>query len=291
MASPILRAISLAVLLSCGFAFAQSTPTPSPPAKPLSFDVVSLRPSKPGSNQMFGWMTTADGYRVSGQSLWSTIMIAYFPQGFAYWSPARLSGAPSWLNDLYDINAKVSEADLPEWQKQGLSLDKKPMLRVMLQTMLADRCHLVAHMVSGPPISGWSLEPNKHGQRLTETKPDETFPPGMTLASGGVFVPYQRGDVPHMTFYGATMADLAADLSQMSLGHPVLDHTGLTGHYDFVLTWVDDPDSKLPASAIDSADPNRLSHWNVDALGLHVAPIKIPADTLVIDHIEKPSEN
>jgi len=56
----------------------------------------------------------------------------------AYWSKERLSGAPPWIDDLYSINAKVSEADLPDWQKQGLALDKKPMLRQMLQSMLAD---------------------------------------------------------------------------------------------------------------------------------------------------------
>jgi hypothetical protein len=121
-------------------------------AKPMVFDVVSIRPAK--SNGGFFWATTPDGYSVPGQSLWYTIMIAYFPQGMASWSKERLSGAPPWIDDPYDINAKVSEADLAEWQKQGLTLDKKPMLRQMLQTMLADRCHLVAHMVPGPPISG-----------------------------------------------------------------------------------------------------------------------------------------
>ena len=58
-----------------------------------------------------------------------------------------------------------------------------------------------------------------------------------------------------------------------------------------MLNWVDDPDSKLPEGAIDSDDPDPLSHWNIDGLGLRVTPTKIPADTLVIDHIEKPSEN
>ena len=65
-----------------------------------------------------------------------------------------LAGAPPWINDLYAIDAKVGDGDLAEWQKQGITLDKKPMLRAMLQTMLADRCHLVAHMVPGPPIAG-----------------------------------------------------------------------------------------------------------------------------------------
>jgi uncharacterized protein (TIGR03435 family) len=281
-----IRRVFLAALLTCATALGQA-PTP---AKPLAFDVVSIRPTKPGSNRSASWMTTPDGYQVSGQSLWSTLMIAYFPQGMSYWFDARrLSGAPSWLGDLYEINAKVSEADLPEWQKQGLALDKKPMLRQMLQTMLADRCHLVAHMVPGPPISGWSLELNKRGPRLTESKPGETLPVGVKLLSGGVMVP--GGEKHTLSFYGATMADLAWVLGTAAAGHPVIDHTGLTGRYDFVVNSVDDPDSKLPAGAISSDDPDPLSHWDIDTIGLRLAPIKLPVDTLVIDHIEKPSDN
>jgi uncharacterized protein (TIGR03435 family) len=47
----------------------------------------------------------------------------------------------------------------------------------------------------------------------------------------------------------------------------------------------------MPEGAVSFDDPDPLSHWDIDSLGLHVTPIKIPADTLVIDHIEKPSEN
>jgi uncharacterized protein (TIGR03435 family) len=119
--------------------------------KSLAFDVVSIRPSQPGSRIMIWPTTTPDGYRATGQSMLTTIMIAYFPQDAAYWwSKNRLSAAPVWLSQQYDINAKVSDADLAEWQKQGSTLDKKPMFLAMLQTMLADRCHLVAHMVPGP---------------------------------------------------------------------------------------------------------------------------------------------
>jgi uncharacterized protein (TIGR03435 family) len=287
----VLRRILATALLTCATALAQppvaqSTPAP---AKPLAFDVVSIRPSQ--SNLGFSWVTTPDAYRVTGQTLWSTLMIAYFPQGMAYWSKDRLSGAPSWINGPYDIDAKVSEADLAEWQKQGLTLDKKPMLRQMLQTMLADRCHLVAHMVSGPPISGFSLEPGKHAPHLTESKPDEVLPVGMKLADGGVEVPTQRGQPPRLSFYGVTMADVAGVLSMLSGGHPVQNHTGLTGRYDFIVNWLDDPDSKLPAGVVDSDDPNMLSHWDTESVGLRLTRIKIPADTLVIDRIEKPSEN
>lgn len=281
-----LRRIVTTALLTCATALAQ-TPAPAP-TKPLAFDVVSIRPAK--SNGGFFWMTTPDGYSVPGQSLYYTIMIAYFPQGWFYWSRERLSGAPPWLGDPYAIDAKVSEADLAEWQKQGLTLDKKPMLRQMLQTMLADRCHLVAHMVPGPPISGWSLELGKRTPRLAESKPGATLPTGVPLASGGVLVPQGRyGET--QAFFNATMEDFAQYLSTKSAGHPVQNHTGLTGHYDFVLNWVQDPDSKLPEGVTSTDDPDPLSHWNIDALGLRLVPLKLPADTLVIDHIEKPSEN
>ena len=280
-----IRRVFLAALLTCATALGQA-PTP---AKPLAFDVVSIRPAK--SNGGFFWMTTPDGYSVPGQSLFYTIMIAYFPQGWFYWSKDRLSGAPPWLGDPYAIDAKVSEADLADWQKQGLTLDKKPMLRQMLQTMLADRCHLVAHMVPGPPISGWSLELGKRTPRLTESKPGETLPAGVPLASGGVMVYFHQGDELHWSFYNATMEDFAQYLSTMSAGHPVQNHTGLTGRYNIVLNWVQDPDSKLPVGVTSTDDLAPLSHWDINALGLRATPIKLPVDTLVIDHIEKPSEN
>jgi uncharacterized protein (TIGR03435 family) len=47
----------------------------------------------------------------------------------------------------------------------------------------------------------------------------------------------------------------------------------------------------VPPGVISFDDPDPLSHWDIDALGLRLMPIKVPADTLVIDHIERPSEN
>ena len=178
---PVIRRIVIAATYpTCGIALAQS------PAKPLAFEVVSIRPSKPPNypgatgGPSITWGTQPDGYRASNQTIWSTIAIAYFPQGMPYWTRDRILNAPTWTTESqYDINAKISESDLADWQKQGLALDKKPMFRQMLQTMLADRCHLSAHMVAGTPISGWSLEVGKHAPHLTESKPDATLPDGV----------------------------------------------------------------------------------------------------------------
>jgi uncharacterized protein (TIGR03435 family) len=286
---PVIRRIVAAALLTCGIALAQSTPVatappaPTPvPAKPLAFEVVSIRPAKPGAYATVNTGVSPEGYTVPSQPLIYTILMAYFPQGFAYWSNARFSGAPHWLNDQYEINAKVSEADLAEWQKQGKTLDKEPMLRQMLQAMLADRCHLVAHTVPGPPIAGFSLELGKRAPRITESKPGETLPVGgeqsdggaaIQLTGGGVVVAYHKEGKSQMAFHGATMADLAEFVSE------------------FVLNVVYDSDAKGSEDTFSSDDPGPLGGWGFDALDLRVAPIEIPADTLVIDHIEPPSEN
>ncbi len=183
---------------------------------------------------------------------------------------------PPWLSNQYDINARVSDADLAEWQKQGVTLDEKPMLREMLQTMLADRCHLIAHMVPGPPISGWSLELGKHAPRLTESKPGKELPAGLKLPDGGVWAPSQPGEKPHLAFYAATMDDFASFLSDASAGQPVQDHTGLTGHYDLIIDWISDPDSKIPPGYVAADDPDPISHWNIEDLGIKRVPIRIP---------------
>jgi uncharacterized protein (TIGR03435 family) len=264
---------------------------PSAPAKPFSFEVVSVRPSKPGTPNAMWPTTTPDGYRAIGQSLSTTIMVAYFPQDAAnWWSKDRLTGAPAWLREQYDINAKVSDADLGEWQKQGSTLDKKPIFLEMLQTMLADRCHLVSHMVPGPPQTGWALELGERPPHLTESKPGDELPAGMKLPDGGVMVPYQSGDKPRLTMRAGTLADLAFALSQFA-GQPVQDHTGLTGHYDLIVDWIGYPDSKVSVAYKERDDPDPLSRWNIESIGLRYTPIKIPSNTLVIDHIDRPSEN
>jgi uncharacterized protein (TIGR03435 family) len=279
--------------------FAQNVaPTATAPAKPPAFEVVAIRPSKPPNypgatgGPSTTWGTQPDGYRASNQTIWSTIAIAYFPQGMAYWTGDRILNGPKWATDSqYDINAKVSELDLPEWTKQNsLKPEQKVLFQQMLQSMLADRCKLAFHRIPGE-ISSFALVLGKRGAKLPLSAPGAALPSGMKFPDGGVAVGYNRGEPAKWTYYNATLADLVQMLNNWSGGHPVVDKTGISGHYDFVLHWADvDPDHP-EGGVVYSGDPNPLSHWDLDSLGLHLEPTKIPVDTLVIDHIEKPSEN
>ena len=91
---------------------------------------------------------------------------------------------------------------------------------------------------------------------------------------------------------GITMQTLAQALDNYWLFEPVVDRTGLTGEYDVLLTnvvnqWTSNP---LKAEA-DDPDAARLPVALEDQLGLKLELHREPTDVVVIDRIERPSEN
>ena len=207
-------------------------------------------------------------------------MTAYFPDR-AVWAHDRLLNAPSWITDQYDIDAKVSPSEIAEWQKQGAD---KTMLREMLQAVLAERCKLVVHHVlKDTQIYALTVDP-KRGAKLATASPTSTAPSGsVRLPSGGAMVPFQGGSMtPEITFFATPMKALADFLSH-SYGYPVEDRTGLTNLYNFVL-------KKRDAEST-SDDSSFASPWQLNSIGLQVRPVRTAMDTIVIDHIDRPSPN
>ena len=268
---------------------------PATPAKAYAFEVVSIRQNKSGSSaglQEAG--PTADGYRMTNMSIGIAMMTAYVPHagGAAFYNPQdQIKGLPDWMNtERYDIDARISDEDRAEWQKPEL---QKAMLQVMLQTMLAERCKLAVHR-EVKEVGVYSLVVAKGGVKFKETDPAAEYPDGQKLPWGGVMVPAPSKDGMSMNInmYGTTMASLASWVSMIGgAGRTIQDKTGLSGRYDVVLKLPrpEGPGQNQTAGA--SSDPEGVVYSMLVDLGLKLESTKGQVETLVIDHIERPSEN
>jgi uncharacterized protein (TIGR03435 family) len=276
-------------LVGVGMAVGQASTAPvaTAPARPMAFDAVSIRPTSPNAFAR-PRQISADGYRVTMTTLLWQLIEAYVPQdGAAAFREDDVKGYPSWVaTERYDIDARVPEADLPEWQKHA---SQPAMLRAMLQEMLVERCKLAVHR-EFKERDVYALVVAKGGPKLKETDPEETFPPGIDLPGGGVIV---NNPSSGLILYGVTINSFLSFVAG-SVGSdlPIQDKTGLTGRYDIVLT--------TPKASVDSApgedgssasDPGPAPFSFLKKFGLAVMPAKGTVETLVIDHIERPSEN
>jgi uncharacterized protein (TIGR03435 family) len=99
-----------------------------------------------------------------------------------------------------------------------------------------------------------------------------------------------EGSAQELTAQGIPLTSLVAMLTRQ-VHRTVLDKTGLTGKYDIAMKWT--PDSAAPAGGDDGASDAAPSIFTAlqEQLGLRLQTAKGPVDTLVIDSVEKPSEN
>jgi uncharacterized protein (TIGR03435 family) len=262
------------------------------PAKRMTFEVVSIRPSWRWLPEMETLEIQPDGYTARAQPLVSTIAFAYLPHSHEWTHESEPLNQPGWAHDKYDIQARVAPADMAEWQKQGRQGGE--MLSAMLRSMLEDRCKLAVHWVPGQ-TSGYALVVSKHGAKLKMSIPGEPVPPkgipirlGMVMVPGTTYFPFSKGETrTGMPIYNISMEVLAEFLSEL-VEAPIVDKTGLTGNYDLVLNKREKQDMEDESAP----DPRgESSRWDMEALGLKVVPMKVPTRRLVIDHIERPSAN
>jgi len=267
--------------------YGQITPNTTAPStsdsitRPVQFDVVSVKMHNPdiGESRM---QLLPDGVRLSNLPLQDLIVQAY---GLVL--SDQIVGLPGWVNsERFDIEAKVASGDVAAFRK--LTLDQ---IRTMARPILTDRFKFAGHEEKRV-LPFYGLVVAKEGSKLapsTLNDQDRNAQTGriqMRHASGA------NGAAPglnELTCQGVTMDRLASTLSQQGLGRVVLDSTGLTGRYDFKLSWA--PESV--AADANSADPSGPSIFTAvtEQLGLKLEPQKGPVAVLVIDHIEMPSAN
>ena len=137
----------------------------------------------------------------------------------------------------------------------------------------------------------------KGGPKFKVTDPTVEHPNGFKLPWGGTMVmDFSKGSGT-MSFYGATMASFAAMMSSWGNGgHPIQDKTGLTGNYDITLKlgemMMGGPQQGEQQGGPAANDPGAsITSLLQDQLGLKLESEKGQVETLVIDHMERPSEN
>lgn len=166
----------------------------------------------------------------------------------------------------------------------------------MLQTLLTDRFGLAIHRDQKPASAYALLVANKE-----QLKPID--PP----KSDSVSCEHQPGGAPgHMHMVcRATMekfASILPGLSPSSVDLPVVDKTGLSGFFEFNLDWsISAAHARVQGYESDNTPPSAGSHGGatelaiVDALqsqvGLKLERQKVLLPVIVLDRVEKPTEN
>jgi uncharacterized protein (TIGR03435 family) len=262
-------------------------------AKP-AFDVASIRRNVAGTgscgpDQM---QPTPNGFRMTNCPLAIALLVAYSPASgvdFGLAMNDRIVGMPDWvMRDRYDIDARISEGDVERWKDPTL---QKEMLRGMLQSLLTERCKLAAHremkdkavyaLVVGKKGSKLKAAESTDVEAIRGKHPNAVPVPG----GGGMFSPGQaRGSVE---LYAAPLSTLALLLSKTA-GRTVVDKTGLTGKYDMSVDLLQQGTSAPGAEG--DAGPSIFTVVQ-EQLGLRLEPAKDSVEILVVDHVERPTEN
>jgi len=192
-----------------------------------------------------------------------------------------ISGGPRWTeSDRYDITARTPGETRPTYDEQ----------MTMLRDLLHDRFGLTFHR-ERKVFSIYEITLEKSGPRL---EPSPLQPDDPSNVTSMVF-PASSGGIDHIVMPGrnASMAQFASVLQRAILDRPVVDRTGLTGRYNFELEWTPDENQfggQLPAGRPDLPKPG-LFEAVQKQLGLKITATRGPIDTLVIDRIERPSNN
>jgi uncharacterized protein (TIGR03435 family) len=251
----------------------------------LSFDVVSIKLNNSGPEASWGYRETNDG--IYGKNVSMGILLQY---AFGVFEPYRLVGAPKWaITETYDFKAKLGESAANALQQMNPD-QRTAAWRQLLHAVLVERCHLQSHTETKEmPI--YLLLVLDSGPKFHESTATDVGPNG--VRGGGS----TREGVRTVTAKRVPITQLAGRLSR-ELGEErlVMDQTGLTGRYDFSLSYAVGPpttpasdEGSLPIAA-DPAGPSIFAALE-QQLGLKLKPSKGPVQIIVVDHLEHPTSN
>ena len=257
----------LIAVLGCGV-WAQSQTAPK------QFDVATIKPSAVNDDRFAYRGLPGGALSATGVPMKMLMMEAYNVKAF------QISGEPDWVNTArWDIEAKVEGVQGRLSQAQH---------GAMLRVLLEDRFQLkVRRETKEMPI--YALVVEKGGSKVT-LHTGEPPPPGQGIRQGRGLFSVKKGGI----------ALLSAQLERQ-LWRVVIDKTGLQGEYDYTLEWTPEagqggpeslglPPQAEPAAPADSKGPSIFAALQ-EQLGLKLESQKGPVEIIVIERVEKPSEN
>lgn len=232
------------------------------------FEVATIKPSNPAAQ---GKLFTIKGRQVLTINTALSDLIS-----FAYGLHLRqVIGGPSWMeSDKYDITG------LPEAQ----GMPNVNQMRDLIRALLEDRFKLTTHRETRE-LSAYALVVTPGGPKMTKNDSNPNRLPGLAFRGLGV-----------LPATNATMGEFAGVMQLAVLDRPVIDKTGLQGRYDFTLTWTPDETQfasfgvRIPTSTDPNAPPVLFTAIQ-EQLGLKFDSVRAPVEVMVIDRVEKPSEN
>jgi uncharacterized protein (TIGR03435 family) len=227
-----------------------------------SFEVASVKPSK---GIRCRDQVTANGVTFCDVALGFLIAQAYHVSVPRVVAVAKLGYDKNLLDEGFDITAKT---DHPATKDE---------VWLMIQALLADRFKLALH----------HEERTETIYNLIRTKDTGKLHPAGRPDGPTTFSP----DVNGYGFTNQTMESFCRIFLTGMLDAQVSDRTQLSGSYDFLLK-AEFPEGRSSRDKVDAAPVTVASIiTNVEELGLQLQPLKGLADYIVVDHVEKPSEN
>lgn len=224
----------------------------------IQFEVASIRPhiADPSNDGSSTNVKPGGRFVCRNVSVKKLIRISFMTED------SQILNAPGWTETAsYDIDATTTGGvEVTEKNIQGL-----------LQSLLANRFQFRFHREQREKAI-YRLEAAKDGVKLKEDPSDDR--PSMAVNSNEMTVTLSAQHV--------SMTDFAAVL-QRQVGRPIEDHTGLAGKYDVDLKW------STERAGIDTAGPSIFTV--VQELGLKLVPARGPVEMIVVDGIERASEN
>jgi uncharacterized protein (TIGR03435 family) len=261
--------------------------------KDAAFEVASVKANKSGDSN--GMLRMLPGGRVNASNMPVRPMITFAYQLAQY----QLVGGPGWLtSDRYDVVAKmetdvdpafVPGANTPNPMQLALRklLEDRFKLKVHRETREMDIYALVMAKPGGAP--GPKLTPTTQDCAAAAAAARRGGPP--SDAPGQPFCGIQGG--PGRLKFGGLPASAFAQAFSGPAGRMVIERTGLTGGWDFELTYATEGRGGPGGPDAPPADLNAPSFFTAvqEQLGLKLESTKGPVEVLVIDSIERPTED